>query len=195
MVCRRMGLHCLTHNMRVDAWAILAGVIERLKNAVDLLLVKFPVQFRKTQIKTYQKRAFNTVDCEIHKPVSGRHPLQILRRAEPLVVAVFDSALRIYQVKAVMRLIWFGQPMRTSKHHPNFAFRRKRHYLFRFTSQQVPVVTLEIRKIRPHIAAKRALAEMHNIAAHLSRFSNVRLDTAAVALYRLAYRELTRRYC
>jgi len=72
MVRRGMALHRLAHNVRMDAGALLAGVVEGLENAVDALLVNGPIQFRETQIKAYQQRAFHAVDCEVHKSVARR---------------------------------------------------------------------------------------------------------------------------
>jgi hypothetical protein len=102
----------------MHTWAFLSGVVERLQNTINSLLIQLPVKLRKPHIKAYQQRAFYPVDGKICKPITRRVMVQVSPDAESLIVAVNDFTLRIYQIQAVMRLVRLGQSVGTAQHNP-----------------------------------------------------------------------------
>lgn len=88
-----VGLHGLPHDLRVDAGALLTGVIEGLKNALDTFFVQGPVQFRKPKVKADQQRAFDAVDVEMHKMIAGGIMVKVDFRAEAFIIAIDEFAV------------------------------------------------------------------------------------------------------
>ena len=114
MVRRGAALHCLPHNLRMHAGPALLGVVKRLQGAVNARLVKLAIKLRKSQIEANKQRAFHAVDSEIDESIARRKPTQVSRRTEPLVIPIYDGALGIDKIQAVVRLVRLGQPMRTT---------------------------------------------------------------------------------
>ena len=118
MVRSGPALHRLPHYVSVNTGAFLTGVVKRLEDTIHATFVQLPINFRKPQIKTYQKRALHTIDHEIDKPIAGCKTLQIAGGTKPLVITVDNSAPRIYKIQTVVRLVGPGQSVRTAKYNP-----------------------------------------------------------------------------
>lgn len=67
-----------------------------------------------------------------------------------------------------MWFVRFGQSMRTSQNNPDAELAGKSHNLFNFFFKQFPIIAIEIRKIRPHVAAQCTFGEMNDISTCLA---------------------------
>jgi len=73
--------------------------------------------------------------------------------------------------------------VRAAQNDPQAQFGGKGHNLLRLFSQQVPIISLEVRKVRANVAAEGTFGKMHYVSPGLFRLAQKLTDFPRVSLY------------